>query len=73
MPTGKRFSVCLPSDGSYGVPEGLVFGFPVTSDGNKVSIVQGIEHGAFGQEKLRITREELEGEREAVKDMLVSS
>jgi len=66
-PEGEAFSVCVPSDGSYGVPEGLVFSFPVQSDGQGgYQIVQGLEHGAFAQGKLQATQDELVSEREAV-------
>jgi malate dehydrogenase len=45
-PEGRVFSVAVVSDGSYGVPKGLVFGFPVRSLGNRGwQIVQGVEHG----------------------------
>ncbi len=67
---GTCFSVCTVSDGSYGVPEGLVFGYPVQSDGNRVSIVQGISHTPAAQEKIDITTAELVSEREAVSDLL---
>jgi malate dehydrogenase len=64
------FSLVVPSDGSYDVPEGLMFSFPVRSDGNDVSIVTGIEHSAFGQEKIADTRQELLDEQTAVADLL---
>ncbi len=70
-PAGESFSVCTTTDGnSYGIDEGLVFGFPVKSDGTNWEIVSGIEHGEFGQGKLQSTKEELLAEREAVKDLL---
>ncbi len=64
------FSVCCASDGSYGVPEGLVYSFPVTSNGSEYTIVSGIEHTEFGQSKLAITTQELLDERDAVKDLI---
>lgn len=70
-PAGEAFSVCVPSDGSYGIPEGLVFSFPVRADGRGgYAIVQGVEHGAFGREKLAATLKELVDEREAVQGFL---
>ena len=61
----------MPSDGSYGVPEGLISGFPVTTDGQGgYEIVQGLELSDFAQSKLDRTVEELTEEREAVSDML---
>lgn len=69
-PEGDWFSTAIPSDGSYGIPEGLVFSYPLRSDGSKIEVVQGVEHNDFGQEKINATRAELEKERDAVKDML---
>ncbi len=70
-PTGEYRSVCVCSDGSYGVPEGLIFGYPVRSDGKGGwSIVQGLEMNEFLKEKLAATIKELEGEREVVKALL---
>ncbi|MEE8142284.1 MAG: malate dehydrogenase, partial [Planctomycetota bacterium] len=69
-PSRERFSVCVPSDGSYGVPEGLIFSFPVRCDGAGTEIVQGVEHNDFAQEKLRVTIEELEKERDAVRNLV---
>jgi malate dehydrogenase len=69
-PKGQFFSVAAVSDGSYGVPQGLVFGFPVCSDGQTWSIVQGIEHDVFAQEKIAITLKELLEEKEQVQPLL---
>ena len=69
-PEGKSFSVAVSSDGSYGIEEGLMFSFPIKSDGEKWSIVQGIEHNEFAQEKVDVTHKELQSEREAVQDLL---
>ncbi len=69
-PEGKYFSVAVASDGSYGVPEGLIFGFPVKSDGENWEIVQGIEHNDFAKEKIQVTLNELLDEKEAVKELL---
>ena len=68
---GDWFSAAVPSDGSYGIPEDLIFGFPLTSNGQgKVAIVQGIELNDFAQAKIKITTDELLSEKEAVKDLL---
>ena len=68
---GDWFSTAILSDGSYGIPEGLIFSYPLRSKGNgDYEIVQGIELNEFSQEKIRATRDELEMEREAVKEML---
>ena len=68
---GDWFSAAVPSDGSYGIPEDLIFGFPLTSNCQcKVAIVQGIELNDFAQAKIKITTDELLSEKEAVKDLL---
>ncbi len=67
---GDCFSAAVCSDGSYGVDEGLIFGFPLTSDGQDWSIKQGLEHHAFAQEKVNATLAELREERDIVKDLL---
>ena len=68
---GDWFSAAIPSDGSYGIPEGLIFSYPLRSSGNGVpEVVQGIELDEFSLEKIQATRSELEMEREAVKEML---
>ena len=67
---GDWFSICLHSDGSYGIDEGLIASFPCTSNGEAISIVQGIELNSFSQEKIRITVEELRLEKESVKALL---
>ena len=65
------FSAAVVSDGSYGVPEGLIFGFPLrTTEDGKVEIIQGIELNEFAQTKLKVTIDELESEREAVADLI---
>ncbi|MCA9399092.1 MAG: malate dehydrogenase, partial [Candidatus Omnitrophica bacterium] len=69
-PDGEFFSVAVCSDGSYGVEEGLIFGYPVRSNGKDWEIVQGIKHNDFGQGKVDITHKELLSEKEAVKELL---
>lgn len=69
-PAGEYFSVAVSSDGSYGIPEGLMFGFPVRSDGNDWEIVQNISHNDFAKEKIALTCKELEDEKEAVSGLL---
>ena len=64
---GDCFSAAVVSDGSYGVPEGLIFGFPLrTTESGKVEIIQGVELNDFAKSKIKITTEELVSEREAV-------
>jgi malate dehydrogenase len=67
---GDWFSMCIHSDGSYGIDEGLIASFPCKSDGKAISIVQGIELNSFSKEKIRITVEELRLEKESVKALL---
>jgi malate dehydrogenase len=68
---GQWVSMAVPSDGSYGVPEGLISGFPVTTDGaGNYQIVQGIELSDGARAKLDRSVAELTEEREAVADML---
>lgn len=69
-PAGEYFSVAVSSDGSYGIPEGLMFSFPVRTDGQNWEIVQGVELNDFSREKIEVTKNELQAEREAVKDLL---
>jgi len=68
---GEWHSVCVVSDGSYGVKEGLISSFPVTSDGKgNWEIVKGLKVDAFMQEKIAATVKELEMERSVVADLL---
>jgi malate dehydrogenase len=67
---GDCFSAAVCSDGSYGVDEGLIFGYPLTTDGTTWSIKQGIEHDEFAQGKIAATLDELRTERDTVKDLL---
>jgi malate dehydrogenase len=60
-------AVC--SDGSYGVPEGLMSSFPVTVSGGRWSIVQGLEINEFSRARIDKSVAELEEEREAVKGL----
>lgn len=67
---GASFSAAVCSDGSYGVDEGLISSFPLTSDGKSWSIVQGLSHNEFAQAKIDATVAELKEERDTVKDLL---
>jgi len=66
---GDWVSMAVPSDGSYGVPEGLLSGFPVTTSGGGYSIVGGLELNEFGRARLDATVAELAEEREAVRGL----
>jgi malate dehydrogenase len=67
---GDWLSMVVPSDGSYGIAEGLMYSFPVTISGGQYKIVQGLAIDDFSREKMDTTRAELEGERDAVKDLI---
>ena len=67
---GDCVSVAVASNGEYGVPEGLQFGYPVVADGKGGwSVKEGFEHDAFAQDKIRVTTEELVAERDEVKQL----
>ncbi|MGQ9511033.1 MAG: malate dehydrogenase [Thermaceae bacterium] len=66
-PEGDWVSMAVVSDGSYGVPEGLVYSFPVTAKDGKHQIVQGLEIHPFARERMEITAKELLEERDEVK------
>jgi malate dehydrogenase len=65
---GGWVSMGIASDGSYGIPEGLISGFPCTCSGGEYSIVQGIELGDFSRTKIDESIAELTSERDTVKD-----
>ncbi len=67
---GDWTSMAVPSDGSYGVPEGLIYSFPVTVARGEYQIVKGLEIDDFGQAKMEATQRELEDERDAVSDLI---
>ncbi|MBA4065009.1 MAG: malate dehydrogenase [Isosphaera sp.] len=70
-PAGDWTSAALVSKGEYGVPAGLVFGYPVTATGNgDWKVVDGLKLDAFGQAKFKATLDELLKEQEVVKDLL---
>jgi malate dehydrogenase len=69
--SGDCVSLAVVSHGQYGTPEGLVFGFPVTSDGKAWQVVAGLDHSDFAQDRIRLTTEELNSERAAVSDLLL--
>lgn len=71
-PSGDWHSVALCSDGSYGIEEGLICGFPVSSANQKASIVQGVPINGFSRERIDKTVNELKEERAMVADLLPS-
>ena len=68
---GDCFSAAILSDGSYDVPEGIIYGFPLrsTKEG-KIEIIQGLEINSYAKEKLEITTRELLEEKEAVSELI---
>ncbi|HEX5568474.1 MAG TPA: malate dehydrogenase [Streptomyces sp.] len=68
-PDGDWTSMAVPSDGSYGVPEGLISSFPVTCSGGAYEIVQGLEINDFSRARIDASVRELEEEREAVRGL----
>src|SRR5580692_2217964 len=67
---GDCHSVCLHSDGSYGIEQGLICSFPVRSNGQKLEIVPGLAVDAFSQAKIDATVAELKEEKSLVADLL---
>ena len=63
-------SMAVPSDGSYGVPEGIVYSFPVCCQDGRWEIVQGLEISDFSRSRMQATEAELLEERDGVKDLL---
>ena len=69
-PAGDWTSVCVVSDGSYGIEKGIVSGFPIRTDGTTWEIVQGLPVSEFAQGKIDLTVNELKEERDAVAGLL---
>ncbi len=67
---GEWVTMGVPSDGSYEIPPGTVYGFPCTTKDGKISIVTGLEIDAFSRERMTLTLNELNEEREGVKHLL---
>jgi malate dehydrogenase len=67
---GDWVSMGVPSDGSYGIPEGVIYSYPVTCKGGRFSIVQGLSISDFSREKMLATHRELCEERDGVKDLI---
>jgi malate dehydrogenase len=67
---GKWVTMGIPSDGSYGIPEGTIFGFPVTCSAGRYQLIKGLEIDEFSRSKMDATLKELEEERDAIKHLL---
>lgn len=69
-PQDDWVSMGIPSDGSYGIPEGVIFGYPVTCQGGVYKIVPDLEISDFSKMKIQASYRELMGERESIKHLL---
>ncbi len=67
---GDWVSMGVPSDGSYGVPAGVIFGYPVTCKNGQYRIVQGLAINDFSRQRIDATHKELLEEREGVKELI---
>ena len=67
---GDWVTMGVPSDGSYGIPEGVIFGYPVTCRGGEYQIVKGVEVSEFSRKRIDATLKELHEERDSVKSLL---
>ncbi len=69
-PENDWTSMAVAADGSYGIPEGIVYSFPVTCSGGDYEIVRGLDINEFSRMRMEETRAELERERDAIKHLL---
>lgn len=67
---GGWVSMGIPSDGSYGIEQGLVYSFPATVKNGEITVVKGLDINEFSMRKMRATEDELREEREMVKHLL---
>ncbi len=69
-PAGDWFSVAVHSDGSYGIEKGLIFSYPIRSNGKDFEIVQGVPLNDFSKAKIAATENELKEEKSLVADLI---
>ena len=69
-PQGDWVTMGVPSDGSYGIPEGVIYGYPVTCKGGRYELVKGIEISEFSRRRMDATLKELHEERDGIKSLL---
>jgi malate dehydrogenase len=69
-PAGDWVSMGIPSDGSYDIPEGIIYGYPVTCRDGRYEIVKGIELSDFSKARMQATLKELHEERDSIKQLL---
>jgi len=67
---GDWVSMGIPSDGSYGIPEGVIYSYPVTTANGEYKIVQGLDINEFSRARMTATHQELLEERDGVKDLI---
>ncbi len=67
---GKWVTMGVASNGEYGIPKDIIFGYPVTTSGGEYRIVEGLDIDAFSQERINLTLKELLEEQEGVKHLL---
>jgi len=67
---GDWVSMAVPSDGSYGIPEGVIYSYPVTTRNGEYQVVQGLSVDDFSRKRMDATLAELKEEREGVKSLL---
>ena len=67
---GKWVTMGIPSDGQYGIPKDVIFGFPVTTEGGEYTLVEGLAIDEFSQSCINKTLAELQGEQDGVKHLL---
>ena len=67
---GKWVTMGIPSNGEYGIPKDVMFGYPVTTENGEYKLVEGLEIDAFSQERINLTLKELLEEQEGVKHLL---
>jgi malate dehydrogenase len=69
-PDGDWVSMGIPSEGSYGIPEGVIYGYPCTCRNGKYEIVKGLDVSEFSQARMQATLKELNEERDSIKHLL---
>lgn len=67
---GDYLSMGIPSDGSYGIPAGVMYSYPVTTSGGKIAVVPGLAVDEFSRKRMNASHAELLEERDGVKDLL---
>jgi malate dehydrogenase len=69
-PEGDWITMGIPADGSYGIAEGVLYGYPVTCKAGEYQIVKGIEISDFSRKRMEATLKELHEERDGIEQLL---